>query len=251
MNHQKRNIELLILSDYGAKEKIISNNTSAIEIENTMASVNWNLFHQVVLSKSEKDWIEVGGNLNEDGLSCMYEENDEVFVINNPPTSVLEMTEILISYFKDDNKFKKDYRFTGDKKESKNKKLSKEKFEAWKKNFEIQSKKDKVNDRIKIFIAFLLLLSFSGIGYYWYVGELKFLGQKTEIKKAEIIKTQMHHIGRGYYMQTVTYEFEYNNNKYKGTFEAGKRFGIQKVGGFISVKFSISNPKRSLVIGFY
>ena len=251
MNHQKINIELLVLSDYGAKEKIISRNTSAIEIKNTMASINWDLFHQVILSRSEKNWIEVGGNLNEDGLSCVYEENDEVFVINNPPTSVKQMTEILISYFNDDNKFKDNYKFTGDKEESINKKLSDEKFEAWKKDFEIQAKKDKVNDCRKILIAFLLLLSFCAIGYYWYIGELKFLGQKTEVTKAEIIKTQMHHIGRGYYMQTVTYEFEYNNNKYKGTFEAGKRFGIQEVGRFIRVKFSISNPKRSLVIGFY
>jgi hypothetical protein len=64
-----------------------------------------------VLSVNNNNWIEVGGNLNEDGLSSMYEENGKQYVISEPSSSVKDMTEILISYFNRDGKFKIENRF--------------------------------------------------------------------------------------------------------------------------------------------
>ena len=61
----------------------------------------------------------------------------------------------------------------------------------------------------------------------------------------------MHHVGRGYDLQRVTYEFEFQEKKYQGTFEAGQRLGKQTVGEFIKVKFSTKDPKRSKFIAFY
>lgn len=107
--HEK--MELTVLSNYGAEEKIISDNTTIEQIRETMKELDWNDFHQVVLSIDNSNWIEVGGNLNEDGLSSMYEENGKQFVINKPPSSVEHMTEILISYFNGDGKFKKENKF--------------------------------------------------------------------------------------------------------------------------------------------
>jgi hypothetical protein len=78
--------------------------------------------------------------------------------------------------------------------------------------------------------------------------ELQFFGQTTETAKAKVIDTQMHHIGYGKYFQRITYEFEYKRVKYKDTFEAGKRFGKQKTGNFILVKFSTQHPERSKVL---
>ncbi|WP_179321128.1 hypothetical protein [Winogradskyella helgolandensis] len=107
----KIKMELMVLSNYGADEKIISNSTTIEQIKSTMNELNWNNFHQVVLSTNDSNWIEVGGNLNEDGLSSMYEENGKQFIINEPPSSKKHMTEILISYFKGDGKFKRENKF--------------------------------------------------------------------------------------------------------------------------------------------
>lgn len=104
-------MELMVLSNYGAEEKIISDSTTVEEIKKTLNELNWSDFHQVVLSINTNNWIEVGGNLNEDGLSSMYEENGKQFVISEPPSSVKHMTEILISYFNRDGKFKIKNRF--------------------------------------------------------------------------------------------------------------------------------------------
>lgn len=104
-------MELTVLSNYGAEEKIISDNTTIEQIRETMKELDWNDFHQVILLIDNSNWIEVGGNLNEDGLSSIYEENGKQFIINKPPSSVEHMTEILISYFNRDGKFKKENKF--------------------------------------------------------------------------------------------------------------------------------------------
>ncbi|MDB9836795.1 hypothetical protein OAC51_07825 [Flavobacteriaceae bacterium] len=107
-------MELLVLSDYGSRENLKKKNPSESDILETMNSIDWNLFHQVCLSKNDYDWIEVGGNLKKDGLSAMYEKNNEQFVIDKAPSSINQLTEILLSYFNNDGKFNKKYKFTGE-----------------------------------------------------------------------------------------------------------------------------------------
>ncbi|RKZ55047.1 MAG: hypothetical protein DRI69_06930 [Bacteroidetes bacterium] len=110
-NKIQAKMELMVLSNYSAEEKIISDSTTVDQIKNTMKGLNWNEFHQAILSTDNGNWIEVGGNLNEDGLSVMYEENGQQFVINKPPSSVDQMTKILISYFNGDGQYKKENEF--------------------------------------------------------------------------------------------------------------------------------------------
>ncbi|WP_299211812.1 hypothetical protein [uncultured Aquimarina sp.] len=104
-------MELMVLSNYGVEEKIVSKSTTSEQIKETMSGINWNNFHQVVLSTDNSNWIEVGGNLNEDGLSSMYEENGQQFIINKPPSSIEHMTDILLSYFYGDGRFKRENKF--------------------------------------------------------------------------------------------------------------------------------------------
>lgn len=109
-NNESKNIptkmELLVISNYGSDEKLISDSTNIGQIKETMNGIDWNEFHQVILSIDNNNWIEVGGNLNEDGLSSVFEENGKQFIINKPPSSVDHMTKILLSYFNGDGKFK-------------------------------------------------------------------------------------------------------------------------------------------------
>ena len=107
-------MELLVLSDYGSNEELKLKNPSKSDVVSTMKSINWNLFHQVLLSRNDHDWIEVGGNLAEDGLSSMYEKNKEQFVIDKAPSNIEQLTEILLSYLNNDGKFYKKYSFTGE-----------------------------------------------------------------------------------------------------------------------------------------
>lgn len=107
-------MKLLVLSDYGSVEFLKIENPTESDIIQTMNSIDWNLFHQVILSKNDYDWVEVGGNVTEDGLSAMYEKNNEQFVIDDAPSSKEQMIEILISYFKNDEIFYKKFKFTGE-----------------------------------------------------------------------------------------------------------------------------------------
>ncbi|MBQ4820720.1 hypothetical protein [Aquimarina sp. MMG016] len=101
----------MVVSNYGTEEKIVSDSTSIIQIKETMNGINWNEFHQVILSTDDHNWIEVGGSLIEDGLSSVYEENGQSFIINKPPSSIDHMTGILISYFNGDGKFKQENKY--------------------------------------------------------------------------------------------------------------------------------------------
>lgn len=104
-------MELRLISNFGAEEKIISDSTNVDQIKQIMDTLDWTKFHQVVLSKNDSNWLEVGGNLNEPGFSVLYEENGNQFVISKSPKSVSQMTEILISYLKGDGRFKKENTF--------------------------------------------------------------------------------------------------------------------------------------------
>lgn len=103
-------MELMVISDYGSKEEIISNCATPKIIRKTMDSLDWKGFHQVVLSIDEHNFIEVGGSLDpSDGLSVLYEENGEQSVIKKPPETVQEMTDILLSYLAGDRDWKNKY----------------------------------------------------------------------------------------------------------------------------------------------
>jgi hypothetical protein len=104
-------MKLTVISNYGAEEKIISDQTSAEQIEATMKEIDWKLFHQVVLTKVSSDYLEVGGNTADDGLSVMYQENNHQYFIVDPPEKVEQMLSILISYLAGDDQYKNQFKF--------------------------------------------------------------------------------------------------------------------------------------------
>lgn len=104
----KTNMKLEIISNYGGKTTLITNQATTDIVRDTMRKLDWSGFHQVVLTKSNGDWLEVGGSLDpSDGLSVMYQENNEQVVIKSPPTSVKEMSSFLISYLSGEDDWKK------------------------------------------------------------------------------------------------------------------------------------------------
>jgi len=111
MNEESDPMKLTVLINYASEEKVISEAATAEELIQALESIDWQIFHQVVLEKSNGDWIDVGGNLGSDGLSVMYEEDGIQLVIVDPPTTVDQMKSILLSYLAGDGKFKAENKF--------------------------------------------------------------------------------------------------------------------------------------------
>ena len=164
-------MELLVLSDYGSRENLKKKNPSESDILETMNSIDWNLFHQVCLSKNDYDWIEVGGNLKEDGLSAMYEKNNEQFVIDKAPSSINQLTEILLSYFNNDGKFNKKYKFTG---ENKNSDSTYDAEKVYKQLFEKERKASFEKNKTEKYGLVEIIELFIFAPYYFIRGSYKF-----------------------------------------------------------------------------
>lgn len=79
----------------------------------------------------------------------------------------------------------------------------------------------------------------------WWTDELQFIGHDTAITTAVVTVTKMRPLGKGLYIQVVTYEYRHNGDTYTGTFEAGKPLGKQELGKQVKIKFSIKEPCRS------
>ena len=105
------------------------------------------------------------------------------------------------------------------------KELSPADFNIWKENYRaekrIENRKSIIRSSIALVISGLIFTTI----YLWWTEDLQFIAQETEYCKAKVIKTNMHHIGRGFYMQTVKYEYVYNGQKYLDEFEVGKITG--------------------------
>ncbi len=104
-------MKLTIIENYGSRVKEISQNANIHEITNTMNSINWKNFHEVVLTIDKNNWIDVSGNLTDDGLSVVYAEDKTQYIIVDPPTTVEQMIAILLSYHAGDGRFKRENKF--------------------------------------------------------------------------------------------------------------------------------------------
>jgi len=145
MSSNQKGFELKYFSDNHPKDKIISENTSVEDITKTIKAIDWNTFSHLILSKNENEWIYVGGDLENAGLACTYEERGEEFVIDEAPESIEQLEEILISYLNGDGKFKTENKFVGEKEEKRLKVATKKKYEEWKRNFVVQERKERLN----------------------------------------------------------------------------------------------------------
>ncbi|TXG36706.1 hypothetical protein [Seonamhaeicola maritimus] len=98
--------------NYGDSTKTISEKATAEIIKNTMKSINWNEFHIVQLEDENGDGyksLHVSGSLEEDGLASGFVTDDDHILLVKPPTTVKEMTEILLDFLKGEEIWRKKY----------------------------------------------------------------------------------------------------------------------------------------------
>jgi len=100
---------LIIYSEYGSKETLRLPNPSEKDVTDWMTKLDWNQFHQVILTHGggETDYMEVGGSLKpSDGFSGLVSLTGAQFVTPSAPPSVDHMTALIISYYRNDEKWK-------------------------------------------------------------------------------------------------------------------------------------------------
>lgn len=104
-------------------------------------------------------------------------------------------------------------------------------------------------------IASIFLIVFVSVFLYIGFNQFQlpslFVFTKTEQTRAIILETKMIPSVKGYWLQLVEYEYAIGDSIYRDSFKAGQRQGLQVVGDELLLKYSISNPRRNKVIGFY
>ena len=110
-SQQQRTLKLVVTYDYGETLETISESTTSEIIQNLMQSINWNKFHIVQLEDKDGNALHVSGSLEEDGLASGYVTEEDHLLKSEPPTSVDEMTTILIDFLESENTWRKKYKY--------------------------------------------------------------------------------------------------------------------------------------------
>ncbi len=106
-------VGLHVLSNFASTHQYVTDKPSERKIIQTMQSLSWySGFHQVVLVLEPGISMEVGGSLDPDhGLSSVYRNRKKRihYVTREPPVTVEQMTNILLSFHRGDDKWKEMY----------------------------------------------------------------------------------------------------------------------------------------------
>ena len=100
---------LHVISGFGAEHTIVDENPTEQSIQRTIEGLDWlDDFHQVMLVTPSGAWFEVSGSLDpEYGLSSAYGDSRKggFKVINEAPTSVAYLKDLMLSYFRGDGRW--------------------------------------------------------------------------------------------------------------------------------------------------
>ena len=110
---------------------------------------------------------------------------------------------------------------------------------------------NKTTNSIASIILIILVSAFLYIGFNQFQLPTLFMFRKTEQTRAIILETRMIPSVKGYWLQLVEYEYVIGDSIYRDSFKVGQRQGLQVIGDELLLKYSISNPRRNKVIGFY
>jgi len=106
---------LHVLSEYGDQHRFLDKNPTEETIRATIRGLDWvGGFHQVLLVKSPGVSLEVGGSLHpDDGLASVYRDwqNNIYRVTREPPTTVKNMEDLLVSFHLGDGRWEQTYNY--------------------------------------------------------------------------------------------------------------------------------------------
>ncbi len=114
IRQEKRDLKLIVTSDYGEKTEIITEKATVEIIKSTMKSINWKEFHIVQLEDKNADGykaLDVGGSLGDDGLASGLVTDDDHILLVKPLETVDQMTEILLDFLKGEEIWSNKYEY--------------------------------------------------------------------------------------------------------------------------------------------
>jgi len=92
------------------KQTTLSKKATKEEINTLMESIDWSIFHQVILEQKNGDALEVGGSL-EDGFSASLNVAYEQFIIYEEPKNKEILKDLLLIYLEDAERVMDKYKF--------------------------------------------------------------------------------------------------------------------------------------------
>ena len=241
-------MKLVLTKGWKGKKEIISGNPTEEVISELLNSLDWQEFNSVSLEQDSKNWIDVSGNLNQDGLAIVFEEHGTLFLSDEAPESIAQLEETLKLYLKYDKRFK-NFGFSSEEQITKPTPKTKADYDLWKVKYEAKKKFEKINTGIAILFTVLIVGFVGSFFYLWYNEELQFIGQETDQIIAPVTEINHKYHYNGTLHQLVKYEFDYQGDHYVGYFKGTRTTGKHKIGDLIKVKFSRDEPSRSKRLG--
>lgn len=234
----------LILEQYDSpSENITINSPDDESLSITIKGIDWSRFTFLTLQENSKNWIQISGNLADDGLAIVIEKNGIQEVSQYPPQSIMEIEDILSSYL--NNKPDGFVKFF---KSQEN--LSQD-YHNWKVRFEHQQLTNKRTKLIAVLAALFILAFSSWALYLWFSHEFKFIGHETSTTVATVVKTK-YRPGYKSIIQIAKYKFNINEVSYVGYFRASTaRIRKHKIGEQVKVKYAIDDPSISKRVATY
>ncbi len=199
------------------------------EIEEVFDSVDWNKFHIFSMHLDEKNSLDISGNTSIDGLSGSLTREGKIHIIPNAPENLSSAKSILKSFFVNiDVTYEKYFK-------------------------EIEIHPIRTNRREDRFFRWIMVLFFSSIILipiiYFSWNDLKFIGRDSGFSRAKVIEVKLQSYGGRFFWQNVRYEYAVDGMSFTGTFIGDKRKGYTKVGDEFKVRYLLSDPAESDVIG--
>lgn len=234
-------MQLELIKGWDGSSDLISDKPTEPLIAELVNSLDWQQFNAVTLRVDHENWINVSGNLSEDGLALVYEENGDSTVSDVSPTTIEDLIKALQSYLKGDQQYKQ----TGfsSSTESKLKQKLKD-IELRKIQSQAKRKNEKRNYISTLVASSLIVALVSTILYLHHTDELKFVGHQTDFTTASVTETKWKSPGVGG-TQIVIYEFELHGAKYRGYFNGTDSSLKHNIGDLIRIKISTDDPSIS------
>ena len=237
-------MKLLLTKGWTGEQELISDNPTEREVSELLNSLDWQDFNSVQLRQDSKNFLDVSGNLNPDGLSILFEENGTQYVSEEAPNSIAQLEEALTLYLKGDKQFK-NFGFSSDDITSQTTPNQETAYDLWKVQFEAKRKIDKRNQQIGFFAAIIITVLIGSILYLWFTDELKFVGHETDHIIATVTEVKLKFGFKGQQYQQVKYEFDYQGEHYQGYFRGTSITGYHRTNDRVKIKFVTDDPTVS------
>jgi hypothetical protein len=238
-------MKLFLTQGWTGTKILIKDNPNEQEVSMLLKSLDWQDFNSIQLQQDSDNWIDVSGNLGEDGLSIVSEEKGISYVSYQAPESISQLDEALKLYINNDPALKEKW-FKEDQPSTKS--PNHNNYKSWKVQF-IEKRKAQKKKLIYAIIGSVIIVgSLSAFLYFFFNDELKFIGHDTTEITATVVKIEVIPAYRGL-RQSVKYSFIYDEEPHIGYFIAGRSDTRYSERDKVRIKIAVDDPTISKKIG--